>query len=139
LGLQLKQTNPRRQGDLGELEAARWLARAGFGLWFPFGHSPNADLIAEKDGSLLRVQVKTCTFERRGRFEVRLATGGGNQSWNRVSKLFSPDRCDYLFVLTGDNRKWFIPAEVVGGRHQILLGGPKYSEFKVEDPPVLPV
>jgi hypothetical protein len=56
------------------------------------------------------VQVKTCANTNAvGNYQVRLSTSGGNQSWNRVIKRFDPTRCDYLFVLVGDGRRWFIP------------------------------
>jgi hypothetical protein len=45
---------------------------------------------------------------------------------------FSADRCDYLFVLVGDGRRWLIPATVVEGTTSIALGGPKYAEYEVE-------
>jgi hypothetical protein len=41
-------------------------------------------------------------------------------------------RCDYLFVLVGDGRRWFIPSDRIGGGSGILLGGPKYAEFDVD-------
>ena len=41
-------------------------------------------------------------------------------------------RCDFLFVLVGDGRRWFIPSDRVGGGNAILLGGPKYAEFEIE-------
>ena len=49
-----------------------------------------------------------------------------------LSKRFSSDRCDYLFVLVGDGRRWFIPADVVGGGAGIALGGPKYAGYEVD-------
>jgi hypothetical protein len=55
-----------------------------------------------------------------------------NQSWNRVVKYFSASRCDRLFVVVADGRRWFIPAEAVGGGSGIHLGGPKYADFEVE-------
>ena len=61
-----------------------------------------------------------------------LCTRGGNQSWNGVAKYFGADRCDVLFVLVGDGRRWFIPSDAVEGRAGICLGGPKYAEFEVE-------
>jgi hypothetical protein len=61
-----------------------------------------------------------------------LCTRGGNQSWNGLSQQFSSDRCDYLFVLVGDGRRWFIPAAVVEGGSGIALGGPKYAAYEVE-------
>ena len=61
-----------------------------------------------------------------------MCTRGGNQSWNGVTKKLSADRCDYLFVLVGDGRRWFIPAAHFGGGVSLRLGGPKYERFEVE-------
>lgn len=123
---------PRVQGDIGERAAAAWLLNRGYAVAYPFGHSPDWDLVTEIDLALYRVQVKTSTVSRNGRWEVALSTSGGNQSWNRIVKLLDPSRCDYLFVLVGDGRQWFIPSHEVGGGHGILLGGPKYARFEVQ-------
>ena len=88
--------------------------------------------MAELDGQVLRVQVKTTRCIRRGRWEAMVATRGGNQSWNRVAKLLDRSRFDYLFVLVGDGRPWFIPAERADGVAGLRLGGPKYDDFEVE-------
>lgn len=130
--------NTREQGDIGELSAMQWLAGAGAKLYVPVGHSPDSDLIAEVGGRLLRVQVMTSTVFRKARWEVTLCTRGGNQSWNGVVKLLDPARCDYLFVLVADGRRWFIPAASLGGGSGILLGGPKYEEFEVDPGTPLP-
>jgi hypothetical protein len=121
----------REQGDFGERAAVIWLLGNGANVAYPFGHSPDWDLIAEFDGRLHRVQVKTSTFASRGRWQVQLATRGGNQSWNGTIKRLDASRCDYLFALVGDGRQWFIPAEALGGGSTILLGGPKYAAFEV--------
>ncbi len=109
-----------------------WLAGHGYAIYLPVGHSPDCDLIAERDGALLRVQVKTTTHFRKRRWGVTLCTRGGNQSWNGLVKRFSSVRCDRLFVLVGDGRRWFIPATVVAGGSGVVLGGPKYSAFEVD-------
>jgi hypothetical protein len=96
--------NPRRQGDLGEFSALEWLGWKGYPVWLPFGHSPNIDLVAEIDGRLVGIQVKTSTVFRHGRFDVTLCTRGGNQSWSGLVKHFSSARCDWLFVLVADGR-----------------------------------
>jgi len=101
------------------------------------GHSPDADLVAEMDGRLLRVQVKTSTLRSRrrtrtDRWDVSLATNGGNQSWSGIAKTFDPSRFDRLFVLTGGGRRWLIPAEAIESTHGLIVGGPKYSEFEIE-------
>lgn len=137
--MQLRQANPRRQGDIGEGIAASWLMQQGYGVWIPFGHSPDCDLLAQKDNKLLRVQVKTSTLFRKDRWTVATCTRGGNRSWNGIVKKLEETRFDYLFVVVADWRCWFIPAADVNGRSGICLGGPKYSEFEVRPPrPLIP-
>ena len=62
----------------------------------------------------LRVQVQdmhVCVNKAAG--AVTVCTRGGNQSWNGLSSASIPQRCDYLFVLVGDGRRWFIPADAL--------------------------
>lgn len=129
--------NRRVQGDIGELSAMEWLASRGATVWVPFNHSPHIDLMAEWDEHLIRVQVKTSTLRgpvKSGeeRWKVAIATSGGNRSWTGLAKKFDATRVDYLFVLVGDGRRWFIPAPFVEAARSIALGGTKYSEFEVE-------
>jgi hypothetical protein len=129
----MERMSPRRQGDLGELSAIEWLGSQGYGVSFPLGHSPDYDLIADDGDALLRVQVKTSAQQApKGRWRIAVCTMGGNQSWNGIVKRFSAIRCDCLFVLVADGRRWFIPAAAVEGGRALHLGGPKYSEFEVE-------
>ena len=88
--------------------------------------------MADFGDRLARVQVKTSTVLRNGRFEVTLATRGGNRSWSGVAKLFGSAQCDYLFVHVADGRRWFIPSSAVEGGSAIALGGPKYAAYEVE-------
>ncbi len=48
------------------------------------------------------------------------------------AKLFNAERCDALFVLVGDGRRWFMPTTEVEGKRSINLGGAKYSEFEID-------
>src|ERR1700730_15103090 len=131
----MKRISPRRQGDLGELSAMDWLESHGYWLYLPFGHSPDVDIVAtrgEDDETPIRVQVKTATHFRDGRWDVKLSTTGGNQSWNGIIKRFNASRCDRLFVHVADGRRWFMPAELVDGGCGIRLGGPKYAEYEGE-------
>jgi hypothetical protein len=114
-----------------------WLASQGALVWIPIGHSPDVDLMAEVDGRVLRIQVKTSTMRltrpRGGeRWAVSVATNGGNQSWRGTTKTFDPTRVDFLFVLVGDGRRWLIPAPAIESQRGMTLGGGKYSEFEIE-------
>jgi Holliday junction resolvase-like predicted endonuclease len=124
--------SPRQQGDRGELSALEWLGSQGYVVFYPIGHSPDCDLILDDRQALLRVQVKTTARRRNRRWEAMLCTRGGNQSWNGTVKRFNASRCDRLFVLVADGRRWFIPAEAVEGTTAVLLGGPKYADFEIE-------
>jgi hypothetical protein len=132
-----RRVNRSAQGDLGEFSAMEWLASRGALVWIPLGHSPHVDLVAEFEGHLTRVQVKTCTYSvvtpnGHDRWSVSIVTRGGNRSWTGEAKQFDPARVDYLFVLVGDGRRWFIPAHLLEASQGIALGGSKYSEFEVE-------
>jgi hypothetical protein len=122
----------RRQGDLGELPAMEWFAFKAALVCVPVGHSPDFDFVAVMDERLLRVQVKTCTFFRKERWTVCICTRGGNQSWNGIVKRFDSARCDYLFVVVADGRRWCIPSGALDGGTSVALGGPKYADFEVE-------
>jgi hypothetical protein len=73
---------PRQQGDLGELSAMTWLTEQGYDVYLPWGHAPDVDMVAVRDDEIIRVQVKTTRCFRLGRWDVTLATRGGNQSWS---------------------------------------------------------
>jgi PD-(D/E)XK endonuclease len=130
--MDLRRKHPRQQGDLGEAAAIQWLTEIGAGVSFPLFHSPDYDLIAELNGHLLRVQVKTGTRVHGSGFCLQLATNGGNQSWGGVVKRFDPASCDFLFALVGDGRRWFIPTSEIVATTSIVLGGRRYEEYEVE-------
>ena len=141
--------HPRKQGDMGEMQAMAWLASIGAQVWIPIGHSPDVDVIAELEGRLHRVQVKSSSCQKGERFAVGLCTNGGNQSWTGAVSFFDHARCDFLFVWLIDGRRWFIPSTAVDGKRGINLGGPKYAEYEIRadgevpegvgEPPTMPV
>jgi hypothetical protein len=96
-------------------------------------------MIAVNTEALLRVQVKTSTVFLKNRWDVAVCTRGGNRSWNGIVKRLDKSHIDYLFVLVGDGRRWFIPAPAIGGGNAIRLGGPKYAAFEIEPGRPLPV
>jgi PD-(D/E)XK nuclease superfamily protein len=129
--------NRREQGDLGEASAIEWLTRQGATVFAPLGHSPDYDLVAEIGGRLMRIQVKTSTYAEvtpngHGRYQVQLATNGGNQSWTGIAKRFDSSRADYVFILVGDGRRWLIPVHAIEAQSALTLGGPKYAEFEID-------
>ena len=123
---------------MGEHAAMYWLASIGAEIYIPFGHSPDVDLIAQLDGRLHRIQVKSSSCRSRDRYSVALCTSGGNRSWTGAVRFFDHSRCDFLFVWLVDGRRWLIPATAVDGKRGINLGGPKYSEYEIEADGAIP-
>jgi hypothetical protein len=107
---------PKRQGDAGELSAMSWLVAAGAIVCKPLFESPDYDLVADFGDRLVRVQVKTSSCWRDDRWQVTLATRGGNRSWSGLVKR---------------GRRWYIPASALGAGSGLILGGPKYAEYEV--------
>jgi PD-(D/E)XK endonuclease len=124
--------DPRGQGDQGELSAIVWLKDGGWPVFLPLGHSRDYDLVTDFGHGPLRVQVKTSTGFHRRRWEIAVATRGGNRSWSGLVKYLDPSCYDYLFVLVGDGRRWFVPSSEVAGTSGLRLGGPKYERFEIE-------
>jgi hypothetical protein len=122
----------REQGDRGEMAAAAWYAAQGGYVFWPLGHCRDYDFVVDLDGALRRVQVKTSGCEiRPARFQVTLATRGGNRSWSGHVKTLDASRFDELFVVLRDGRRWRLQAATVDGKKGIVLGGPKYAECEV--------
>ena len=88
-----------------------WYGGRGAAVFMPVFHSPDFDLIADWGTGLVRVQVKTSSVFVKARWYVVVCTRGGNRSWSGLVKYLDPSRYDYLFVLVGDGRRWFIPAQ----------------------------
>jgi hypothetical protein len=132
----IRRRNPRHQGDIGVAAAIAYLASEGYRIAVPLGESQPWDLVVDRDGEpAQRVQVKTTTrrVPSSGIFAVRLATGGGNQSWNRIARTFDPAVVEWLFVLTDDRECYFIPADQVRSLYQLNLGK-HMDRFRVESP-----
>lgn len=124
--------DPRGQGEQGEVSALCWLLSHGRPVFLPIAGSRDVDLVTVIDNQALRVQVKTSTQWRKRRWEVSVCTRGGNRSWSGLVKRLDPSSYDWLFVLVGDGRRWFIPADQVGAMSGLRLGGPKYASFEIE-------
>jgi PD-(D/E)XK endonuclease len=125
--------DPRGQGERGEQLAALWFESHGLSVFVPFLHNPrDFDFIVDWGESVKRIQVKTSTQFRKGRWDVTLCTRGGNRSWSGLVKHLDPTRYEYLFVIVADGRQWLIPSAEVEGGCGIRLGGPKYEQYELE-------
>lgn len=92
-----REGNYTHAGDVGELEALVAFTRAGFDVSKPLTSNTKYDLIADYDGKLFKVQVKTITSEEEdtGRLIFALRTTEGNHG---VSRPYTTEDADVIFI-----------------------------------------
>lgn len=120
--IMLEQKNSKKQGDVGLGIAIGWCTAKGYCVSIPLSDSQEYDLVVDIGGKLNKVQIKTTNAKSKYNiYAVGLRTGGGNQSFI-TSKLFDPKAVDYLFILTGEGTKYFIPCTEMDNVNSISLG-----------------
>lgn len=125
-------SNPRKQGDAGLGLAIGWFASAGYTVCVPLTDSQDYDLIID-DGTLKRVQVRTCTAEERsGIYSVGLRVKGGNRSGTGKTKHFDSTKVEAVFAVLGNGDMYFVPSSKITAKSVLSLGGKKYAGWKVE-------
>jgi len=92
----------KRVGSSAELAVAAKLTSLGYNVSIPFGDTPY-DVIAEKDGRLIRIQVKTATLSRHGSYRCSLTHGSQhkvryNDKACDAVILFAPYSEDYTDI-----------------------------------------
>jgi hypothetical protein len=111
----------------GSLLAAACLALSGYDISWPL-EPCRYDLLAGRDGRIVRVQVKTTRWWSAGGWVVALSSTSGGR------RTYDPDDIDYFFVIDGDLEQYLIPVASVGGMHAITLS--RYGQFRVDRHPV---
>lgn len=124
--------NRRAQGRVGLGAAIAWLMRCGYLVSIPLTDEQDYDLVADIDGELCKIQVKTTYYQVNGDvYQVQLQVRGGNRSGTGKTKHFDPQAVDFVFVLTDDGEKYFIPSDAITARTMINLSE-RYDPFKVK-------
>lgn len=120
-----------KQGDIGVAAATMYYTLQGHVVLTPNTERIKYDLVIDRDGQLLRVQVKTSGFYKNGAYVVQLRTNGANYTTKSNITRISEESADLLFVYTMDGKHYEIPTNIISGMNQISLGKTKYSEYLV--------
>lgn len=106
----------KRKGNVGQLATALCLAKLGFSIFTEDGDISKIDLIAERDGRLLRFQCKAVTSQN-GKLEVPLRKCGPNYRYVYCEGLF-----DFFAVydLT-DGQLYLLPATILRQNCNVLV------------------
>ena len=126
------------QGNMGLGKAIEYFTSHQIPVSLPLNDTQPYDLIADFNGGLQRIQVKTTratTTEGRS-YTVGLRNCGGNRTGTVRQVKFDNSTCDYLFVYTGANKMYLIPAKDIEAKNAIVVGI-KYTEFEVHSKTLL--
>lgn len=96
------------KGNIGEAQAIVELTKLGFNIFKELGDLSKIDLIAEKDGQLIRIQCKGVT-PKNGALELTLKKSGPNYSFKYQENQF-----DFFAVCNLETYEiYWIPASVL--------------------------
>ena len=120
------------QGNIGLGKAIEYFTSKCISISLPLNDTQPYDLIADFNGSLQRIQVKTTRFtETQGKsYAVQLRNCGGNRTGKARAVPFDNTSCDYLFVYTAANKMYLIPSKNIDATNSITVGI-KYTEYEV--------
>lgn len=113
-------------GASAELYVAHSLVEEGYNILWPLLTQSRYDLVAEKDGKFLKIQVKKATWSKSGNYNyLQARISGKNKLTNTPYKKEDVD----FFAFTDNNCIWFAPFEDVEGLTSVCLSSdnPKYS------------
>jgi hypothetical protein len=127
--------NSKKQGDVGLVLAIAWFETHDYSVSIPLTDSQDYDLVADMDGCLKKVQVRTSYHQKLNNsdYTVNLRVMGGNRSGKDSRKDFIDTNMDYLFVILDNGAKYLIPREAVNNRKAITFyEASPYQKYRVE-------
>lgn len=118
------------QGNIGLGKAIEYFTSHSIPVCIPLNDTQKYDLVVDMDGTLARISVKTSRFKMaKTSYYVLLQNCGGSSGKGKIRK-FDNTTCDYVFVLTGNNKMYLIPSSKITAKAGISVGN-KYTEFEV--------
>lgn len=99
--------NTKRYGNIGEAIAISSFVKYGIPIYLPFGDNEKSDLIAEFNGELNKIQVKTSIKAENGKMTFDL-TSCTNHRNNGNRHKYTTDEIDYFFCYNVERDKSFL-------------------------------
>lgn len=118
-------TDRKIKGLMNELSCQCYLTSLGYNVSVPLGEDCKYDMIADIDGMLIRIQVKSCTVHNNG-IQLSLASTSLS-STGAIKRSYSKNDIDF-FATYYNNKMYIIPIEECGNTTKTLsFEDSKYS------------
>ena len=119
------------QGNLVLGRAISYFVSQGIPVSIPLNDTQKYDLVADIDGRLCKISVKTSRNTNNGiSYSVQLRNTGGNRTGEVRQVAFDNTTCDYVFVYLINEKIYLIPADKIEAKNSITVGN-KYAEYEI--------
>lgn len=105
------QLTSKQKGNLTELQVITYLYSLGYQCSIPYGENSRYDLIADINGHLIKIQVKTSSIKNSNSDAIVFSCRSSRvNSTGCINARYSKDQIDY-FATYWDNQCYLIPVE----------------------------
>ena len=102
---------PKQKGNLTELQVITYLYSLGYQCSLPYGENSRYDLIADINGNLLKIQVKTSSIKNNNSDAIEFSCRSTRiNSSGTVSNKYTKEQIDY-FATFWNNQCYLVPVE----------------------------
>ena len=99
--------NSKRIGNIGEAKVLAKFVEMGIPIYIPFGDDEKADLVAEFNGKLNKIQVKTSIKSKNGCLIIELTSSTAHRT-NGGRRKYSNSEIDYFALYSLDRDKIYL-------------------------------
>lgn len=108
------------KGNLTELQCITAFYQLGYQVSIPYGENSRYDFIADVNGKLIRVQVKTSSVKHETKGAISFATASTRiNSTKNITHKYTKDEIDY-FATFWNNKCYLVPVEETASREKTL-------------------
>ena len=110
----------KEKGNLTELQCITAFYELGYQVSIPYGENSRYDFIADVNGNLLRVQVKTSSYTDDLKNAIHFAVRSSRtNSTNNIRRSYSKKEIDY-FATYFNNQCYLVPVEETSSSYKTL-------------------
>ena len=114
-------------GNIGESKTLDAFVEMGIPVYIPYGDNEKADLVAEFNGKLNKIQVKSSLKIEDGLITVDVSSTH-RKGGKSVRETYSVEDVDYFSIFNYESKLLIlIPSNIVGGKSQLKISYP-YKE-----------
>lgn len=120
----------KKKGNLTELRCLAAFMENECGVSIPYGDNSKYDFIADVNGKLLKIQVKTSSYTNDEKTAIQFSCRSTHVNCKGVSNVrYSKDEIDY-FATYWENKCYLIPVEECSTRKNLRLIDAKSGQIK---------